>query len=86
MGLRIVDLSTSIGVGSVICGGVTSGEWIATLFFRDFGEEAATRLSGSLSLGCFSLVGLSCVSIGVGPVLTSCWLGVGIGLGMLGCL
>ncbi len=89
MGLRIVklwELSTSIGVGSVICGGVSSGECIATLFLRGFGEEAATRLAGSLLLGCISLLGSSCVSIGVGPVHTSCWLGVGSGLGMLGGL
>lgn len=44
MGFMILDSllsSTSIAVGSVVCGGVISGELIATHFLRGLGEKAS---------------------------------------------
>ena len=60
VGLMVVwllGLSTSISVGIVSCGGVTSGELMATLFLRGLGEETSMcSTGGSVQDRCSSVV------------------------------
>ena len=82
--------STSIAVGRVVCGGVISGEFIATLFFRGLGEKASLCSVGVFWSVMVLLVLSSCMSMGDGSVademLSSacCW-EVVIGRGIVGC-
>ena len=83
-------VSTSIAVSVVGCGGVLSGEWIATLFFLGLGDVASNvgmmvlSITGELS-DC-SVV----ISMGDGVVMSDGWLifcccVVGTGLGIIYC-
>ena len=54
--------SISIAVGSVFCGGVTSGELIATRFFRGLGDKISACPAGGHDVGSFAVA--SCMSMG----------------------
>ena len=92
VGFMILDSllsSTSIAVGSVVCGGVISGELIATRFLRGLGEKASVCVA-VVSWSVMRIFVLSsCVSMGDGSVsvkvLSSvCCCEVVIGRGIVG--
>lgn len=83
--------STSIAVGRVVFGGVISGEWSATRFFRGFGEKASVCCIGISWGGTRVHTGSFCVSMGIGDGLvrgvdSSFWWPVVIGRGIVGCV
>ena len=81
-------VSTSIAVSVACCGGVLSGEWIATLFFLGLGDVAS-----NVGMMVLSITGELCdcsvvISMGDGVVLSDGWLiicccVVGSGLGIV---
>ena len=72
-----------MAVGDVVCVGVTSGELIATLFFRGLGDTESIWFGETLS-GSTSCISISVVSWLVGGYSSSCWGGFGIGRGICG--
>ena len=49
-------------MGSVVCGGVTSGELIATRFFRGLGDKISVCPAGGHGVGSFAVA--PCMSMG----------------------
>lgn len=83
-------VSTSIAVNVVACGGVLSGEWIATLFFLGLGEVASSV--GGVVLSMMGVLFICSGAISMGDDVessdgwvASCCCVVGIGLGIVYC-